>query len=102
MWRRRRSGRTRYTRRDIRIADEGPVEKVDLTDEAVAGAVHDAETDEPEEYGTYHEVHEVLHKYVGGILGACETGFHESEARLHPEDKHCCKKYPNCVKTVDC
>ena len=60
---------------------------------------HQSETDEPEEDGAEHKVNQILHQYVGGILGADKSSFHQSESRLHEEYQHGCQQHPYSIQT---
>ena len=60
---------------------------------------HQSETDEPEEDGAEHKVNQILHQYVGGILGADKSSFHQCESRLHEEYQHGCQQHPYSIQT---
>ena len=58
-------------------------------------AEHDAETYKPEQYGTDHEIDEVLEEYVGSVLTSCESSFTQGKSRLHEEYQHCGQQQPH-------
>ena len=57
-------------------------------------AEHESESEQPEQDGTKHEIHEVLEQYVGSVLAAGETSLTEGETRLHEKHQHRCEQHP--------
>ena len=60
-------------------------------------AEHHAETREPEEQRSEHEVHKILEQDVSRVLPAGKSCLAESKARLHEKHQHCRQQHPHCI-----
>jgi hypothetical protein len=73
-------------------------EKINFSDNAAyIRAEHDTETQNPERYRTYAEIHQIFHDDVAGVLGPGETRLNHRETRLHKKNQYRPQKNPNCV-----
>ena len=84
----RRQGRNRCpAQRLVQITRIRRNEEAGESQEGVAVAEHDAETQDPEAQGGHGEVPDVLHHDVGDILGAGKPALDHGKARLHEENQ---------------